>query len=212
MAERLLREGDARQGAATAAAVSPGRRARLLRAWLASVGLDDLSEADLVAYMQDERFTHADLYRRALPRARAAAARGGRQRARRRARRARLGGRARRAVRGLHRGDPLRAVGGVHRRERAEARTRAARTARRAPRVAIVADGIGAMHGVTRTIEEIRERGVAGFEIEVIGTDPNVDRRLPAVAEVEVPTTRACSSACRACRRPSRRSPTGATT
>ena len=26
-----------------------------------------------------------------------------------------------------------------------------------------------------------------GFEVEVIGTDPNVDRRLPAVAEVEIP-------------------------
>ena len=55
------------------------------------------------------------------------------------------------------------------------------------PRIAIVADGIGAMHGVTRTIEEIRERGVAGFDIEVIGTDRNVDRRLPAVADVEIP-------------------------
>ena len=55
------------------------------------------------------------------------------------------------------------------------------------PRVAIVADGIGAMHGVTRTIEEIRERGVDGFEIEVIGTDRNVDRRLTAVADVEIP-------------------------
>ena len=28
------------------------------------------------------------------------------------------------------------------------------------PRVAILADGIGSTHGVTRTIEEIRERGV----------------------------------------------------
>jgi glycosyltransferase involved in cell wall biosynthesis len=55
------------------------------------------------------------------------------------------------------------------------------------PRVAIVADGIGAMHGVTRTIEEIRERGVDGFEIEGIGTDRNVDRRLAAVADVEIP-------------------------
>ena len=55
------------------------------------------------------------------------------------------------------------------------------------PRVAILADGIGSTHGVTRTIEEIRERGVPGFEIEVVGTDPEVDRRLSAVAEIDVP-------------------------
>ena len=54
-------------------------------------------------------------------------------------------------------------------------------------RVALVADGVGAMHGVTHTLEEIRERGVPGFEVEVIGTDMSVDRRLPAVAEVEIP-------------------------
>ncbi len=55
------------------------------------------------------------------------------------------------------------------------------------PRVAILADGIGSTHGVTRTIEEIRRRGVPGFEIEVVATDPDVDRRLSAVAELEVP-------------------------
>jgi glycosyltransferase involved in cell wall biosynthesis len=55
------------------------------------------------------------------------------------------------------------------------------------PRVAILADGIGSMHGVTRTIEEIRQRGVPGFEIEVVGTDPDVDRRLSAVSEFELP-------------------------
>jgi glycosyltransferase involved in cell wall biosynthesis len=40
---------------------------------------------------------------------------------------------------------------------------------------------------VARTIVEIRERGVPGFEIEVLGTDPAVDRRLPSVAEIDVP-------------------------
>jgi glycosyltransferase involved in cell wall biosynthesis len=54
-------------------------------------------------------------------------------------------------------------------------------------RVALVADGVGGMHGVTHTLDEIRERGVPGFEVEVIGTDANVDRRLPAVAEVDIP-------------------------
>jgi hypothetical protein len=33
----------------------------------------------------------------------------------------------------------------------------------------------------------LRERGVPGFEVEVIGTDAHVDRRLPSVAEAEVP-------------------------
>lgn len=55
------------------------------------------------------------------------------------------------------------------------------------PRIAIVADGIGSTHGVSRTIEEIRTRGVAGFEIEVVATDPDVDRRLSAVGELDVP-------------------------
>ena len=54
-------------------------------------------------------------------------------------------------------------------------------------RVALVADGIGAVHGVTSTLQQIRERGVPGFEVEVIGTDANVDRRLSAVAEAPIP-------------------------
>ena len=56
-----------------------------------------------------------------------------------------------------------------------------------AKRVALIADAIGGVHGVTHTIERIRELGVPGYEVEVIGTDRNVDRRLSAVAEVEVP-------------------------
>ena len=55
------------------------------------------------------------------------------------------------------------------------------------PRVALVADGIGATHGVTRTLEELPERGVPGFEVDVIGTDGHVDRRLPSVTEAAVP-------------------------
>ena len=55
------------------------------------------------------------------------------------------------------------------------------------PRVALVADGLGGMHGVTHTIQQIRDRGVPGFDVEVIGTDADVDRRLSAVAEVDVP-------------------------
>ena len=54
-------------------------------------------------------------------------------------------------------------------------------------RVALVVDGVGAMHGVSHTIERLREHGVPGYEVEVVGTDSRVDRRLPAVAEIEVP-------------------------
>ena len=49
-----------------------------------------------------------------------------------------------------------------------------------------------------------------GFDVEVVGTDPSVDRRLAAVAEVR--PSRAARSACRRCRRSSRRSPRAATT
>ena len=46
---------------------------------------------------------------------------------------------------------------------------------------------LGGMHGVTHTIQQIRDRGVPGFEVEVIGTDADVDRRLSAVAEIDIP-------------------------
>jgi glycosyltransferase involved in cell wall biosynthesis len=48
-------------------------------------------------------------------------------------------------------------------------------------------DGIGATHGVTRLIQQIRARGVPGFDVEVVGTDFEVDRRLCCAAEAELP-------------------------
>ena len=54
------------------------------------------------------------------------------------------------------------------------------------PRVALIGEGLGSMHGVTHTIQHLRDRGVPGFEVEVIGTDADVDRRLSAVAEVDI--------------------------
>lgn len=50
-----------------------------------------------------------------------------------------------------------------------------------------MADAVGGMHGVTHTLDELRQRGVPGFDVEVVGTDHNVDRRLSAVAEVDIP-------------------------
>ena len=181
IAERLLREGDAREGAAHSD-LRPADARALLRAWLESVGLDELSEGDLVALMQEDGFAHADLYRRA-----------------RRAHEKRLRGAIERAFAAAGRGE-LKTIGPLLfdaclpaipyapsaafiARERAKLVSRD----HEPPRIAIVADGIGARHGVTRTIEEIRERGVDGFAIDVIGTDPNVDRRLPAVADIEIP-------------------------
>jgi glycosyltransferase involved in cell wall biosynthesis/predicted metal-dependent phosphoesterase TrpH len=186
MAQRLLSEGDARHGAIDGGgALSPADARCLLRAWLDAVELDHLDEAGLIAYMQDERFSHADLYRRAC-------------RAHERKLRVAIE-HALAAARGE--ADVASAASGLFAsctavipyapataflaNERAKLDTR--REDGETPRVAILADGIGSTHGVTRAVEEIRARGVRGFEIEVLGTDPDVDRRLSAVAEFEVP-------------------------
>jgi glycosyltransferase involved in cell wall biosynthesis/predicted metal-dependent phosphoesterase TrpH len=182
MMQRLLREGDAREGA-TGNDLTPQDARCLLRAWLAAVELDHLDERGLIAYMQDERFTHADLYRRAC-----------------RMHERKLRGAVTEVVSAIEDGsDLLGAATGVFEgcvaaipyapstaflsNEKAKLYSREGET----PRIAILADGIGSTHGVTRTIAEIRERGVPGFEIEVIGTDADVDRRLSAVAEIDVP-------------------------
>ena len=117
-----------REGSA-AGNLAPRDARALLRAWLASVGLDELSEADLVAYMQDDRFTHADLYRRAT-RAHERLLREAVATALDAAGRGEIDGDRRRPVRGLRPGDPLRAVGGVHRARAREARAAATASAR----------------------------------------------------------------------------------
>ncbi len=186
MAKRLLDEGDRRHGAIDAGgAVTPADARCLLHAWLRAVGLDHLDEAGLIAYMQDERFSHSDLYRKAC-------------RAHERKLRVAIE-RALAAARGES--DVASAAFGLFEsctaaipyapataflaNERAKLDTR--REDGETPRVAILADGIGSTHGVTRAVEEIRARGVDGFEIEVLGTDPAVDRRLSSVADFEVP-------------------------
>ncbi len=193
MAARLLREGDARQGP-SGGDLEPEDARCLLEAWLRAVGLEHLDGDQLIAHMQQDGFSHSDLYRRAC-----------------RAHERKLSqavGMAVGAVRGEV--DLAAAAGGlfeaciaaipyapataflaneqVKLRAISPAGGRApGREDDQAPRIAILADGIGSTHGVTRTIQEIRQRGVPGFEIEVLGTDPEVDRRLSAVAEVEVP-------------------------
>ena len=193
MAARLLREGEVRQGA-TGGDLDPEDARCLLAAWLSAVGLQDHSGEQLIALMQEDGFSHADLYRRAC-----------------RAHERRLG-QAVETVLAAARGeaDVAAAAGGVFdaciaavpyapaaaflANEQVKLRAISPVNGRlggsgadHTPRVAIIADGIGSTHGVSRTIQEIRQRGVERFEIEVLGTDAAVDRRLAAVAEIDVP-------------------------
>jgi len=180
MAERVIREGAAREGK-IAADVGPEDARALLEAWLDGMGLD-LRGRELIAYMQADDFSHADLYRRARrrhDRGLRAAVDGGAE--------AVAGGDLQAAVNGLFAAlvpaipyAPATAFLGA---EKAKLRDRRGER----QRVAVIADGIGSMHGVTHTIEQIRERGVPGFEVDIVGTDPGVDRRLPAAAELEIP-------------------------
>jgi glycosyltransferase involved in cell wall biosynthesis/predicted metal-dependent phosphoesterase TrpH len=184
MAGRVLREGDARHGTG-GGDLTPADARSLLRAWLAAVELDHLDERGLIDYLQQEGFSHSGLYRKAC---------------RAHERKLRLAvdqaidaisGKAgiESAALGVFEGCiaaiPYAPAKAFLARERAKIDS--GRGESEQPRVAIIADGIGSTHGVSRTIEEIRQRGVPGFEIEVVGTDPSVDTRLAAVAEVDVP-------------------------
>src|ERR671915_1407140 len=213
MVERVVSQGDARSGPLAADLGSADARA-LLHAWLDSLDLR-MSGSELLAWMQDDGFSHAGLFRQA------------------RRRHERL---LREAVEAVVEASQGIAVGAEAARGTDTGATAAARAHAVPPadqpaladrivplatgvfsacvpaipyaasvaflgrekgklvgrdgeprRVALVADGVGGMHRVTHTLDQIRERGVPGFEVEVIGTDPNVDRRLPAVAEVEIP-------------------------
>ena len=180
MAERVISEGAAREGK-VAADIGPEDARGLLEAWLDSMGLD-LRGSELIAHLQAEGFSHADLYRRA------------RRIHDRRLRRAVEEGAA-----AASRGDVPAAVNGLFGALvpavpyapataflAAEKWKLRARDGERG-RVAVVVDGIGSMHGVTHTIQQIRERGVPGFDIDVVGTDAGVDRRLPAAADLDMP-------------------------
>ena len=178
MVERVMTEGDARTGS-IGCDLGPEDAQALLRAWLDAVDLR-MSERDLLALLQSDGFSHADLERRArrvherrLQRAVATAV----------ADPSKLAAAAEELFTACFAAIPYAPATAFLGREKGKLATREGEPVR----VALVADGIGSMHGVTHTIDEIRERGVPGFEVEVIGTDPHVDRRLSAVAEVELP-------------------------
>ena len=191
--ERVMSEsegGGAGSAPAGAGALGPDDARALLRAWLTAVGLD-LPDAELIAYMQADDFSHADLERRArrcherrlavaVGKLTAAAAALVAPQA---AAPADLGGAALELFEACVPAIPYAPAAAFLGR----AKRRTAARGSEPVRVALVADGVGSMHGVTRTLDEIRERGVPGFEVHVIGSDPHVDRRLPTVAEVELP-------------------------
>lgn len=182
MVERVVREGGQRAGMA-GSDLGPTEARALLRAWLATVGLEHLDDVALLAHLQSDDFDHTELWRRA---------RGAHER--------QLGDAVSRVVKAAASGEgwatpardlfaacipvvpyaPAMAFLG-------QEKGRLVNRDSQVPRVALIADGTGSMHGVTHTLDQIRQRGVAGYEVEVIGTDPRVDRRLPAVAEIEVP-------------------------
>ncbi|MDP2709922.1 MAG: glycosyltransferase [Solirubrobacteraceae bacterium] len=184
MVQRLMREGDERSGDAGADGLRPDDARALLRAWLTAVELD-LCETELIALLQSDDFFHAGLYRRAkriherkLTRAvhqiaGAATAAGG----------AELATSATTLFDACLAAIPYAPAAAFLGREK----HKLARREGEPLRVALVADAVGGMHGVTHTLDELRDRGVPGFEVEVVGTDHNVDRRLSAVAEVDIP-------------------------
>jgi glycosyltransferase involved in cell wall biosynthesis/predicted metal-dependent phosphoesterase TrpH len=180
IAQRVVGQGAAREGV-VAADIGPDDARALLDSWLRSIGIE-LRGRELIDHLQAEGFSHADLYRRA-----------------RRIHDRRLRSAISAGTEAVAQGDVQAAVGGVFEALMpaipyapptiflgAEKAKLAGRSGER-PRVALIADGIEAMHGVTHTIEQIRERGVPGFEVEVVGTDPGVDRRLPAATSLQVP-------------------------
>ena len=183
MVERVVTQGDARTGA-LAGDLGPEDARALLRAWLGSIGLG-LSDAELLAWLQSDDFSHADLRRRARRLARAQAAGRGRTGARRRDRHERrLGPGAAEPVRGLRPGRPLHA-----RRPRSSgARSRSSRAAARS-RCASRSSPTRSAACTASPTRWTRSASAAspGFEVEVIGTDMKVDRRLSAVAEVDIP-------------------------
>jgi glycosyltransferase involved in cell wall biosynthesis/predicted metal-dependent phosphoesterase TrpH len=181
MVERVMSQGHARSGPLVAD-LRPADARALLQAWLDSLDLR-MSERELLAWMQEEGFSHAALFRRA---------RRAHERSLQAATRSVLDAALARdgysqAATALFAACvpavPYAPAAAFLGREKGKLVAREGDPRR----VALVADSVGGMHGVTHTLDEIRDRGVPGFEVDVIGTDPNVDRRLPAVAEVDIP-------------------------
>lgn len=181
VAQRVVTDGAAR-GGDDVAGLGAKEVTAILRTWLDSVSLPSDPHL-LIELLQNDAFSHSDLYRRA-------------RRSHERKLHDAVGQIERVAERGTRYGEaaasvfeamvpalpyvPSMAILGAEKRK-------LARRDGEPRRVALVVDAIGSMHGVSHTVERLREHGVPGYDVEVIGTDPRVDRRLPAVADVDVP-------------------------
>jgi glycosyltransferase involved in cell wall biosynthesis/predicted metal-dependent phosphoesterase TrpH len=181
--ERIMSEGDVRHGRSGSPELGPGDARALLHAWLDAMNLG-ITPRELLRMLQDGELSHPDLMRRSRrihERGLAAAVSnladtvqtGSLD----------LGGRSAALFSACIPAIPYAAATAFLGREK----LKLTRNEGDRPRVALVADGLGSMHGVTHTISQLRERGVPGYEVEVIGTDADVDRRLSAVTELDVP-------------------------
>jgi glycosyltransferase involved in cell wall biosynthesis/predicted metal-dependent phosphoesterase TrpH len=186
----IVEEGGLRQ-TATSSDFDHSQAARLLETWYRSVGLRPF-DAELIRNLQSDELSHADLYRRAC-------------RAHEREVKqavstlvglfgngsdcdvnespAWAGDIAEAVVTACAPAIPYAPAEVFAAQERARAQ---AQTDERL-RVALIVDGIGGMHGVTRTISELRDRGVDGCDVCVVGTDAEVDHRLPSAIDIDVP-------------------------
>jgi len=181
--ERVMCEGDVRHGT-VGGDLGPEDALALLRAWLVAMDFE-VSEVGLLGLLQEGELTHADLYRRArrIHERKLAAAVAEVVEMARPDRELNIPRAALTLFDSCIPAIPYAAATAFLGREKAKlTRTDADR-----PRVALIADGVGGMHGVTHTLHQIRDRGVPGFDVEVIGTDADVDRRLSAVAELDIP-------------------------
>ncbi len=181
--ERVMSEGNVRSGQ-TQRDLGPQDALALLRSWLSAMDLE-VDERKLIEHLQDGAVGHHDLYRRA-----------------RRIHERELARVVNETMAVISSGSmpdfsrtaaeffdacipaiPYAAATAFLGREK----QKLTRNDGDRPRVALIGEGLGSMHGVTHTIQQLRDRGVPGFEVEVIGTDADVDRRLSAVAEVDIP-------------------------
>jgi glycosyltransferase involved in cell wall biosynthesis/predicted metal-dependent phosphoesterase TrpH len=181
--ERVMSEGNVRSSQSQAD-VGPQDALALLRAWLEAMELD-IDERSLLGYLQDGELSHHDLERRAKRIHERELARVVNEAAEIAASGNLMGlvDAPAKLFNACLPAVPYAAAAAFLGREK----QKLTRNDSDRPRVAIVADGMTATHGVSSTLRQIRDRGVPGFEVEVIGTDADVDRRLSAAAEFDVP-------------------------